>query len=77
MDANIWYVRMNQEYNEYKISADWVGPYDEYPPCSYNKSVGCRNQRCETCGWNPVVSIERIKSKYGSYAVKFLTEVEI
>ena len=64
---------MNQDNNGYKISNDWVGPYDDAPSCAYNNSVGCRNQKCETCGWNPVVSMERLTSKYGGYSVKYLT----
>lgn len=27
--------------------------------CKYNEGVGCDIQRCENCGWNPVVEKRR------------------
>lgn len=65
---------MNQE--EYKISSEWIGPHDRDDPCRYNFCVGCNHQKCETCGWNPFVSLERIVTKYGRKAADYLTRPE-
>ena len=58
---------------DYKIEKDWVGEHDYDPPCVYNPRVGCDRHRCEQCGWNPFVSLERIAVKYGADAVDYLT----
>ena len=58
---------------EYKISKEWLGPYDDAPDCIYNKCVGCDSKQCESCGWNPFVSLERMISKYGEAAASCLT----
>lgn len=63
---------MNEK--EYKISRSWSGPYDKDPPCIYNTYVGCGYHKCDTCGWNPFVSIERLVLKYGNEAADYLTK---
>ena len=52
---------------------NWVGEYDNCPPCYYNENVGCDSRLCENCGWNPFVSLTRIVTKYGKAAADYLT----
>ena len=59
--------------NEYPIENDWVGEFDDAPPCYYNLKVGCVHSHCETCGWNPFVSFARVKLRFGDTAVNYLT----
>ena len=35
--------------------------YQEIAQCPYNEGVMCNEDRCESCGWNPVVSEERVR----------------
>ena len=59
--------------DNYPIDIEWIGEYDNAPPCSYNPRVGCPYSQCETCGWNPFVAMDRIKTEYGDDAVNYLT----
>lgn len=52
---------------------NWVGEYDSFPDCYYNDNVGCNYPVCESCGWNPFVSLERIVTRYGKDAADYLT----
>ena len=29
--------------------------------CIFNKQVGCDEDRCESCGWNPPIAKKRVK----------------
>lgn len=58
---------------DFTIEKDWIGEYDNAPPCTYNIRVGCTKHKCENCGWNPFVSLERIITKYGEDAADYLT----
>lgn len=35
--------------------------------CKYNEGVSCMIQRCEKCGWNPVVEEQRKAALYEAY----------
>ena len=65
--------------SKYYIEKSWVGPYDEAPTCMYCRGVGCFNQtergqtECDHCGWNPFVSMLRIKEKYGEGFIECLS----
>jgi len=66
---------------KYMVEETWVGPYDSFPSCKYCRHVGCVYMDksltgvapCYRCGWNPEVSRERLKEKYGVKALKFLS----
>lgn len=58
---------------KYYVEDDWTGPYDNAPTCIYTRCVGCYDQSgCETCGWNPIVSMLRIKNKFGEKYIRSL-----
>lgn len=59
--------------NDYPMNPNWIGEYDNDPQCVYNAHVCCKHHRCEVCGWNPFVSLERIVAKYGNTAADYLT----
>ena len=67
---------------KYEVDKSWSGPYDLFPPCKFSRHVGCvyaerelaSSAPCDSCGWNPEVSNERIEKKYGKQAVWYLSE---
>ena len=48
------------------------------PSCRYTKGVGCpyENRKCYNCGFDPDVSYERIRKKYGKQYTVWLSEPE-
>lgn len=61
--------------DEYPINPEWQGPYDNLPDCYYHECVACDDpNRCAECGWNPFVSLLRIKRAYGMDACDYLTK---
>lgn len=42
--------------------------YGLYSPCPNNEHVQCFfKETCDRCGWNPEVSLERLKRMYPEY----------
>ena len=49
------------------VAAELNAVYHEYDdgPCLYNWGVSCLfKENCDCCGWNPEVSLERLKQLY-------------
>ena len=49
------------------VAAELNATYQEYDdgPCPYNWGVSCFfKEGCDKCGWNPAVSLERLKQLY-------------
>lgn len=36
-----------------------IGSVDKH--CCFNRFINCENNKCATCGWNPEVSVKRVK----------------
>lgn len=53
---------------------EWDSSYDMISSCPYASGIDCYEQyRCENCGWNPFVSMQRITENYGPEYVKYLS----
>lgn len=60
--------------SKYYVEESWVGPHDDEPTCLHQRCVGCASQtKCDTCGWNPFVSMLRIKERFGEEYIRSLS----
>lgn len=45
--------------NRHKRAGSGTKESEEFILCHYNQGVVCRQAKCESCGWNPMVSERR------------------
>ena len=57
--------KLNAVYQEYEDS-----------PCPHNRNVLCFfKDTCHRCGWDPAVSLDRLKQKYPNYSERCLEKL--
>ena len=63
------------DYHLCSVAATLNAVYHEYDdsPCPYNWGVSCFfKEGCDKCGWNPEVSLERLKWLYPMCCLEYL-----